>query len=210
MANNKLDGSSSILNGDRLADNFLSQAAGIISTKPTAKYASGARCILRVNGRLIGFAFGISWRINTMAQEIMTIDDYMPHEIAPQRITVEGTISSLHIPGQGPSAELIQSNVLSFLFQKYITIEVRDSATNALLFFTDKAMVIGRGEDIRVDQLANLTLNWKAIGWKDEKGASYPTNYDKNTDAKIKTGTPVIDQTPFRPTLGGGNNTNIA
>lgn len=193
MSNNKINGGSSAEKiGTRLLDNVLSQGAGIISTKPTAKYASGARCVLRINGRLIGFAFGISWRINTTFVEVNTIDDYLPYELAPQRITCDGTISALHIPGQGPSAEFIQANLLSFLFHKYIQIEVRDSRTNALLFFTDRAVITTRQEDIRVDQLANMTLSFKAIGWKDEKeAATYPTNFDKEVDNKIATGKQV-------------------
>jgi len=205
MANNKLNGGNTAERiGERVLDNVLSQAAGIVSTKPTAKYVSGARCVLRINGRLIGFAFGISWKIHTTFTEVNTIDDYLPYELVPQRIQVEGTISALHIPGQGPSAEFMQANLLSFLFHKYIQIEVRDSTTNALLFFTDRAVIVSRHEDIRVDQLANLTLSWKAIGWKDEKEIeNYPANYNKNVDKKIKTGQPIpVNDAIINPRTG--------
>jgi hypothetical protein len=154
---------------NRLADNAASQFAGIFSTRPNAKYVSGARVILRVNGKLCGFAFGVSWRINTAATEITTIDDYFPYEIVPQRITVEGTISALHIPGTSAGTELWQADVANFLFQQYISIEVRDSATDQLLFYTNKAMIISRQEDIRVDSLASVQLSWRAIGFKDER-----------------------------------------
>jgi hypothetical protein len=187
MANNKIDNGPLSSGGEfqeRLLDNVSSQGAGIFSTKPTAKYSSGARCVLRVNGRLIGFAFGISWRINTTGQEIMTIDDYLPAEIVPTRVAVEGTISALHVPGQGPSAEFMQANIGSFLFHKYIQIEVRDSATNALLFFTSKAMITSRVEEVKVEQLSTMTLSFKAIGWKDEREPSFPINHDQNDSAK--------------------------
>ena len=187
MANNRIDngplGDSGAF-GQQLLDNVSSQGAGIFSTKPTAKYLTGARTILRVNGRLVGFAFGISWRINTIGQEIMTIDDYLPVEIVPTRVTVEGTISALHVPGQGPSAEFMQANIASFLFHKYIQIEVRDSATNALMFFTSKAMVTTRIEEVKAEQLSTMTLNFKAIGWKDEREPSFPENYNQNDSAK--------------------------
>lgn len=204
MPNNKIDnGTSSSLGafGERLLDNVSSQGAGIFSTKSTAKYVTGARCILRVNGRVVGFAFGISWRVNTMANEIMTIDDYLPAEIVPSRVTVEGSISALHVPGQGPSAEFMQANIASFLFQKYIQIEVRDSTTNALLFFTSKAMVTSRIEEVKAEQLSTMTLSFKAIGWKDEREPSYPQNFDKDSTAKkagnapIKTGPGIIFDT---------------
>ncbi len=153
----------------RLADNVASNVSGIFSTKSSARYASGARCLLKINGKLSGFAFGVSWRINTAVTEINTIDDYMPYELAPQRVTVEGTLSALHIPGQSAGTALWQADALNFLFQQYITIEVRDSATDQLLFYTSKALVTSRQEDIRVDQLSNVQLTWKAIGFQDER-----------------------------------------
>lgn len=160
--------------GKKLLNNLAGNISGIISTKPTAKYASGARCILKVNNRIAGFAFGISWRINTMATEINTIDDYLPYEIAPQRITVEGTISALHIPGTSAGTELWQPDVLAFLMHKYITIEVRDIATDDILFMTTKAMITSRMEDIKVDQLSSVQLSFKAVGFRDERDPTLP------------------------------------
>ena len=152
----------------RLTDNALGNISGIFSTRQSAKYASGARCILKINNKVVGFAFGISWRINTHIVENNTIDDYMPYELIPQRVAVDGTISALHIPGTSPGTELWQPDALNFLFQQYITIEVRD-ITDQLLFFTNKAMITSRSEDIRVDQLANIQLSWIAIGFQDER-----------------------------------------
>ena len=165
-----------------LADNVISNVSGIFSTRPTAKYASGARCLLKVNGKLCGFAFGISWRINTQVMDINTIDDYFAWELAPQRITVEGTITALHIPGTSAGTELWQPDVLNFLWQQYISIEVRDSATDQLLFFTDKAMVISRAEDIKIDSLANVQIAWRAIGYRDERTPQHANVSNKTTD----------------------------
>lgn len=214
MPNNKINNGATDSGGafgQRLLDNISSQGAGIFSTKPSAKYVTGARCVLKINGRLVGFAFGISWRINTIGQEIMTIDDYLPYEIVPTKITVEGTITSLHVPGQGPAAEFMQANMASFLFHKYIQIEVRDSTTNALLFFTSKAMITSRIEEVKAEQLANMTLSFKAIGWKDEREPSFPKNFDKEDTAKKPTGglvTPsngIIFDAPPNGIIGTGN-----
>lgn len=153
---------------NNIVDNVASNVAGVFSTKQSAKYASGARTILKINGKVVGFAFGVSWRIQTAATEITTIDDYFPHELAPQRVTVEGSLSALHIPGQSAGTELWQADALNFLFQQYITIEVRDTS-DQLLFYTSKAMITSRQEDIRVDQLSNVQLSWRAIGFQDER-----------------------------------------
>jgi len=161
--------------GQRVVDNLASNISGIFSTKQQAKYMSGARCILKVNSKISAFAFSISWRINTTVTENNTIDDYLPYELIPQRVTVEGTIGGLHIPGRSVGTELWQADVLSFLQQKYIQIEVRDVASDQLLFFTAKAMITSRSEDLRVDDLANVQISFKAIGFRDERLPEPPT-----------------------------------
>lgn len=179
-------------------DNLASNLAGIISTRPAARYASGARTILKINGQIVGFAFGVSWKIQTAVTEVQTIDDYFPAELVPQRIQVDGQISALHIPGTSAGTELWQPDSLNFLFQQYITIEVRDSATDALLFYTSKAMITSRSEDVRVDALANVTLTWKAIGFQDERT---PDPQDMTSQAntaltKDKPANSRLDETP--------------
>lgn len=154
--------------GKQLLNNLAQNATGIFSTKPSARYVSGARTILKINGKVVGFAFGISWRIQTAVTEINTIDDVFPAELAPQRISVEGNLNAMHIPGISAGSELWQPDALNFLFQQYITIEVRDTS-DQLLFYTSKALVTSRAEDIKVDSLAQVTLSWKAIGFQDER-----------------------------------------
>lgn len=165
--------------GSQLLDNVTSgNFGGIISTRPSAKYMSGARCVLRINSKPVVFAFGISWRIDTSYLELNVIDNPLAEELVPKAIQVSGSISALHIPGRGPGAQLWQGDALSFLFHQYITIEVRDSETNQLLFFAPKAVITSRQEEIKVDDLAHMSLNFMAIGFKDEKEPAQPTGYD--------------------------------
>jgi len=166
-----------------ILDNAASNISGIFSTRPTAKYLSGARCILKINGAVCAFAFGISWRITTNYTEINTIDNYEPVELAPQRISVDGTISALRIPGESPTMQEWQSHRLSFLFDSYIDIEVRDSKTDLVIFKANKAIITSRSEDIKVDQLANMTLTWKAVGFMDEAKPILPVTTEENEKA---------------------------
>jgi hypothetical protein len=152
-----------------LADNF-----SIVSLKPNAKYASGARTTLKINNQIIGFAFSVSWNIRTTVTEIRTIDSYFPHELAPKHIIVDGTMGMFHIPGRGLSSELIQADILNFLQQKYIAIEVRDSATDNLLFASNKVIVTGRAETLNSEQLGRINVSWQAIGWQDERSPAKP------------------------------------
>lgn len=163
----------------QLADNLTGgNVGGIFSTRPSAKYMSGARVALRINSRPVAFAFGISWRIDTTHLELNVIDNPLAEELVPKNIQVSGSISALHIPGQGPGAQLWQGDVLSFLFHQYITIEVRDSVTNQLLFWAPKAVITSRQEEIKVDDMAQMSLSFIAIGFKDEKEPGVPYGAD--------------------------------
>lgn len=181
--NNKIDSPN---RGKVALQGALEDVTSIFSIKPMAKYMSGARCVLRMNGKIIGFAFGISWKIETSVTEIRTIDDYMPYELSPKHITVDGTINGFRIPGAGPTVELLQTDMLSFLHQRYIEIEVRDAQTDNLIFLTKRALITSRNENIKSNQLADMTLNFKAIGWQDERIPNYPDGYNKpdNPDDK--------------------------
>jgi len=182
--------------GQQLSDNVLEgNIGGVFSTKPSARYFSGARCILKINGRLVGFAFNITWNINTSVTAIKTVDDYNTYELAPKRVEVSGTIGALHIPSQSVGVNLIQADILSFLFQKYITIEVRDSRTDQLLFLTNKAMVTSRNQNVAAEQLSNITLNWEAIGYQDERDPQPPQSYNSESPSKSvsASGGPLAD-----------------
>lgn len=180
---NSLDNGALKIGGEQLAKNAAGQFAGIFSIKPTAKYLSGARAVLKVNGKIIGFAFAISWNIETAAQEIMTIDDPMPYELAPSTISVTGSISGFRIPGSGPGQTLLQADILSFVHQRYIEIEVKDSETDNLIFYTKQALVTSRSESVRSDALAEMTLNFKAIGWVDERTPNLPDGVSGQNDS---------------------------
>lgn len=189
-----------------LLDNVIGgNLSGIFSTRPVAKYASGARCKLKINGKLVGFAFNVTWRVNTIYTEVNTIDDPLTNELVPTRLSVDGTISAMHIPGQSATAEMWQSDVLSFLFHQYIQIEVRDSQTDDLLFLTNKAVILTRQEDIRVDSLAQVTLQFKAIGWSDEKPPETSEKFDQPSNNNTDSGLPLNGSSNFQlPKFGGG------
>lgn len=159
---------------DRVTNNLLSNI-GNISTKPEAKYHTGARCVVKVNGVLVGFAFSVSWNVQTENQEIRTIDEYLPVELAPSMISVSGTMGTFVIPGRSSTSERLQSNVLSFMMNKYITIEISDSATGTLLFKTNKAVITSQQTSIQSEQMSVTQLTWKAIGWQHEFAPEEPT-----------------------------------
>lgn len=174
--------------GNQVLDNLAagSGLANVFSTKPVAKFMTGARVVLRVNGKISASFSQVSWDIQTDGREIQTIDDYLPHEIAPTRISVTGTLGGFRIPGQGPTSELQQATVMSFLMQKYVAIEVRDSQTNQLLFFAPKAWITSHSENHTSENISAVSLKWKAVGWKDERAPQLPTGLNPGGDNPLK------------------------
>lgn len=162
-----------------LADDLLNSAIGGLSPLNNfGRYLTGSRAIIKINDKLFGFAFGVTFNINTAQDEIWTIDDWTPFELAPKKITVDGTLSMFHIPGKGPTRELVQPNVLSFLFHKYITIKIEDQTTGQKIFETQKAVVTNSRQTVRAGEISTIELSWKSIGWIDELTPFYPQGYN--------------------------------
>jgi hypothetical protein len=90
-------------------------------------------------------------------------------------------MGSLVIPGRSPTAELLQSNVLSFMSNKYITIEISDSATGAVMFKTNRAVITGQQCSIQAEQMSVTQLSWKAIGWQHEMAPEEPSGSDRDS-----------------------------
>ena len=159
-----------------LADSVLNSAIGGLSPLNNfGRYMSGARAIIKVNDRLFGFAFAVNYNINTEYAENQTIDDYIAYELMPTRVTVSGTMSMFHVPGKGPTNQLVQANVLSYLMHRYITIEISDQTTGQTIFKTNKAVITNKAQSLQVGELSTIQLSWKALGWIDEMAQpNYP------------------------------------
>ena len=155
-------------------ENDMANAGSILSFAAKGRYMTGARCKLMVNGKIVAFAFSITWNIRTEQEEILVIDEFLPYEYAPRRLYVDGTISGFRVPDDGPGNRQIQSTPLSFLFHKYVTIEVRDWRTDTLLFRTNKAVFTSSSEEHKGAELSSISLQWKAIGFEDNYEAKMP------------------------------------
>jgi hypothetical protein len=162
-----------------LAENLVSSAVGALSPLNNfARYMTGARAIIKVNGKLFGFAYGVNYTINTPHEEVWTIDDWTAYELAPQRISISGTLGMFHVPGKSPTEQLVQANVLSYLMHKYITIEISDQMTGEKIFKTERAVITSKSQNLNAGELSTINLTWKAIGWIDELTPKYPEGAD--------------------------------
>jgi hypothetical protein len=163
-----------------LTDIADSALTGLSPLNDIGKYFTGLRAIIKVNNRLFGFAFAVTMNIKMDTEEIWTVDNALPYEMAPRKMLANGTISMFHIPGRGPGTRHIHSDNFSFLMQKYISLELSDQTTGELIFKTDKAMIVGRQQDVSAEKISTIKLDWKAIEWQTERPPAAPTGFDKN------------------------------
>lgn len=132
------------------------------------KFISGGRIVIKINGVIAPRLSSIGWKIATEQLSIREIDNYSVHELSPKDIEIAGTYSEFREPFLGPTMVSHQATALSFMFHPYISIEVRDNLTGALLLFAGKAAITNRSETVNTESLVVTTIQWKAIAWKDE------------------------------------------
>lgn len=152
-----------------VSSQLLNSAVGAASPLNNfGRYMTGSRAVIKINGKLFGFAFGVSYNISTAAEENWTIDDYTPYELMPSKVTVTGTLGMFHIPGKSPTAQLVQANLLSYLMHRYVTIEISDQMTGQKIFKTERAVITNKSQTLTAGEISTIQLSWKAIGWIDE------------------------------------------
>jgi hypothetical protein len=137
---------------------------------------------------LFGFAFGVTYNISTPAEENFTIDDYTAYELMPGKVTVSGTLGMFHIPGKGPTAQLVQANLLSYLMHRYITIEISDQMTGQKIFKTERAVITNKSQTLTAGDISTIQLTWKAIGWIDEFTPNLPQGADVSSKGESAAG----------------------
>lgn len=153
-----------------LAESLIKSAAVGIGFSDLGRYMTGSRAVIKVNNKLYGFAFSVTYNIKTEYVENTTIDSYIAYELMPTRISVDGTMSMFHIPDKSPTKQFVQANVASFLMHKYITIEISDQMTGQVVFKTNRAVITNKSQTLTAGELSTIILNWKALGWTDELG----------------------------------------
>jgi hypothetical protein len=68
---------------------------------------------------------------------------------------------------------------------RYISIEVKDSATDAILFKTNRAMVTNQQSDLSSEQMGRTVLSWRAVGWQAESPPKPIKTADMQKDPDI-------------------------
>jgi hypothetical protein len=148
--------------------------SNLVGYTPSARFVSGGRVLVSINGIPAPRLSSISWKINTDQRPNREIDNHFPHEFVPNNIDVSGSYSEYREPFRGATNAFHQASALSFMWHPYISIEVRDNLTDALLFYAGKAVIFDRSESVTTEGLVMTSVQWRAISWKDEREPTIP------------------------------------
>lgn len=133
---------------------------------------TGARAILRINGKLAAFATDVSYTVETDYKVQNEIDNVLPAELYPNQIHVSVTMTNVRVPNGSPAVELFQPTMLNMMSQPYCTIELRDRGTDLTILYVPKAMLTRRAGRVAARALANETWTFIGLGYWDERGPS--------------------------------------
>ena len=158
---------------------------------------TGARAILKIANNLIVFATNVQYSITTEYKEIQGVDNSLPEELAPTKISVTVRCTSLRVPQESASVLALQPTILNHLQQKYLSIELLDRGTNETILYVPKAMLVERSGIVATRQMANETWVLKGIGYWDERppqGASNDRDSDNFVDKVAALGKKIRNQ----------------
>jgi hypothetical protein len=136
-------------------------------SKPLA--FSGARAIVRVNGKLVAFATDVSYVVETEYKIQPEIDNFLPAELFPNAVRVQVVMTGVKIPNGSPGVDLFQPTMLNMMSQPYAEIEIRDRATDLTLLDVPRAMMTRRTGRVSTRSLGSETWSFTGIGFWDER-----------------------------------------
>lgn len=137
---------------------------------------AGWRVLVRFNDAIVAAGSVVDYTIDTMAQDINTIDLVVPYEMAPQRVRVDLTLRVFRTPDNDPVVLGIapQGNAGNlqdfFTRSKYITVEVRDKVTDKVVIKLPKAWVVRRSGGGEAESLFMETWSVRSIGYQGPSG----------------------------------------
>ena len=124
----------------------------------------GADVKIYLGGNLYAESQGITYTIDYGEQEIYGIDSQFPQEIAPTRVSVQGTISGIRIKmAGGLQSYNIRTKINEILFAPYISLKVMDRHSDLVLLFVPNIKVTNEQVQVQTKGIVRVTFNFKGI-----------------------------------------------
>lgn len=124
----------------------------------------GAEVKVYVSGKLYSEVQGIQYTIDYGEQEIYGIDSQFPQEIAPTRISVQGSVQGLVIKTVGGlQAYDLRTKISEVLFGPYTSLRIKDRHSDSDLFWLPQMKVTNEQISIQAKGVVKISFQFKGI-----------------------------------------------
>ncbi len=125
---------------------------------------SGANVKVYISGKLYAEVQNITYTISYSDTEIYGVDSPFPQEIAPGRISVQGSISGVRVKGTGGlQGHQIRSKITEVLHSPYTSLRIKDRHSEVDLLWLPQMKVTAETMTIPSKGTAKLNFTFKGI-----------------------------------------------
>lgn len=124
----------------------------------------GAEVKTYISDKLYAEVQSIQYNIDYGEQEIYGIDSPFPQEIAPGRVSVQGTVNGLVIKNLGGlQAYDIRAKINEILFAPYTSLRLKDRHSDKDLFWLPQMKVVAESVQIQAKGVVRVSFTFKGI-----------------------------------------------
>jgi hypothetical protein len=125
---------------------------------------TGAQVKVYVGGKLYAEVQSIQYTIDYAEQEIYGIDSSFPQEIAPGRVSVQGSVSGLMIKMVGGlQAYDLRSKINEILHAPYVSLRIKDRHSDSDIFWLPQMKVVNEQVSIQAKGTVKISFQFKGI-----------------------------------------------
>lgn len=124
----------------------------------------GSEIKVYIGGTLYNVAQSISWTIDYGETPIYGIDSQFPQEIAPTRLSVQGSVSGIRIKLDGGlQGRQARTKITDILFAPYTSLRVKDRYSDVDIFFLPQMKITNEQVSIQAKGIVNISFNFKGV-----------------------------------------------
>lgn len=124
----------------------------------------GAEVKVYLSGKLYAEAQSVQYTIDYGEYEIFSIDSQFPQEIAPGRVSVQGTVTGVVIKNLGGlQAYDLRAKINEILHAPYTSLRLKDRFSDSDLLWLPEMKVVNEQVSIQAKGVVKITFTFKGI-----------------------------------------------
>lgn len=138
-----------------------------------AKIFTGARAVLKINGKTVGLFSNCSWSIRQGKEPAFILGRYNPAEITPtSQEPVRMSLTGYRVVDAGPYAVASATLLKNLLTEEDFSIAIFDRQTNKFIFTADGCRVEGWSSGAAARGVSDLRVDVIGLKGEDEFGTA--------------------------------------